>query len=249
MKPAEIRVMTFNIRHGRGMDDQVDLDRIAMEIERSGADIIGLQEVDRFLSRSDAIDQTAQLADRLGMQYSYSASEDAQNDTRLAHLIRDNNATTGENGGYGNALLSRFPITGHQQHYLASTRERRSVLQTDIDINGQQITVCVTHLGLDEEEQMVQVHTIATLLQNIRGEIILMGDFNVKADSPVLAQLLPHLSKVLLPGNVTTFAGRKDAIVEIDHIFTNLTPLKPAWTQPTTASDHHPLLAQLALNS
>jgi len=240
--------MTFNIRHGQGMDDRVDLGRIAAEIKRSGADIIALQEVDRSLSRSGVIDQTAQLAQQLGMEYCYSASEDAANNTRLAQLIHDNNAATGKNGGYGNALLSRFPITDQQSHYLASDRERRSVLQTKINAGVRDINVFATHLGLDLEEQMAQMRTIVELLKHTSGDVILMGDFNVRPDSPVLAQLPSRLSKVLLSGNITTFAGRKDDVVEIDHIFTNLTPLKSAWTQPTTASDHHPVLAQLDLN-
>ena len=42
-----IRVMSYNIAHGQGVDDRLDLDRVAAEIGHSGADIVGLQEVDR----------------------------------------------------------------------------------------------------------------------------------------------------------------------------------------------------------
>ncbi|WP_338453008.1 hypothetical protein R4Z09_14730 [Niallia oryzisoli] len=47
----EIKVMTFNIHHGKGVDKQVDLYRIADVIENRHADIIALNEVDNnFLS-------------------------------------------------------------------------------------------------------------------------------------------------------------------------------------------------------
>jgi endonuclease/exonuclease/phosphatase family metal-dependent hydrolase len=47
--PAEttVTVMSFNIHHGQGTDGVLDLERIARVIRASGADIVGLQEVDR----------------------------------------------------------------------------------------------------------------------------------------------------------------------------------------------------------
>ena len=42
----ELKVMTFNIRHGKGMDERVNLERIAKVINKNSVDIIGLNEVD-----------------------------------------------------------------------------------------------------------------------------------------------------------------------------------------------------------
>ena len=45
--------MTYNIHHGKGIDKVVDLKRIADVITQSGAEIIGLNEVDiHFSNRS-----------------------------------------------------------------------------------------------------------------------------------------------------------------------------------------------------
>lgn len=245
--------MTFNIRHARGMDNEVNLRRIAEEIERSGADVIGLQEVDRFLPRSGAVDQPAQLARWLGMEFCYSASEDRHNTTNLAAYIRGYDAETGRDGQYGNALLSRFPITRHQRHYLASDRERRSLLQAEIAVDGHSVTVCTTHLGLDQEERTKQVETITQALEDETGPVVLMGDFNMRPDNPLLRSLSPELHKVPLREAVTTFIGpqsekAENGIVEIDHIFiSGAAHSNSAWTQPTTASDHHPVLARVRL--
>jgi endonuclease/exonuclease/phosphatase family metal-dependent hydrolase len=38
--PGTIRIMSYNIRHGEGMDGKVDLYRVADVIKSSGADII-----------------------------------------------------------------------------------------------------------------------------------------------------------------------------------------------------------------
>ena len=45
----DLRIITYNIHHGEGIDDVYDLDRIAAVIRDSGADIATLQEVDRHL--------------------------------------------------------------------------------------------------------------------------------------------------------------------------------------------------------
>jgi len=50
-----IRIMTYNIHHGAGIDGKVDIDRIAKVIARENADIVALQEVDRGVERSHRI--------------------------------------------------------------------------------------------------------------------------------------------------------------------------------------------------
>ena len=54
-KARHMKIVTYNIRYGVGKDDKLDLGRIAGELK--GADIIGLQEVDRFWKRSGELDQ------------------------------------------------------------------------------------------------------------------------------------------------------------------------------------------------
>jgi len=246
MNNQTLRVMTFNIRHGRGMDDNVSLAKIADEIERSGADIVGLQEVDRFLPRSELKDQPAELARLLNWNACYSPSEDRHNTSSTSAYIRDKDEETGLEGQYGNAILSRFPIVAHQFHYLPGDRERRSWLHAEIEINGRSLNFFCTHLGLDEAEKMAQVDALVNALKSTFGAIVLLGDFNMKPENPTLTRLATEIPKVPLLGNVTTFAGKTGKIVEIDHIFTDLPLAKEAaWTQVTDASDHHPLLAQI----
>jgi endonuclease/exonuclease/phosphatase family metal-dependent hydrolase len=249
MNISTLRVMTFNIRHGRGMDDCVSLQNIAAEIKRSGADIIGIQEVDRFLPRSDLQDQPAELARLLNMHVCYCASEDRHNTSNTSAYIRDKDEKTGLDGQYGNAILSRFPISAQQHRYLPGNHERRSWLQAEIDINGNIVNFLCTHLGFDDEEHSGQVDDLINAVKSTFGAIVLVGDFNMMPENPLLKQLSSVIRKVPLRDNVTTFAGNKDVIMEIDHIFTNL-PLdkEAAWTQITDASDHHALIAQIQLS-
>ena len=54
-----MKLVTYNIQFGRGKDDRFDLARIAHAV--NGADIIAMQEVERFWNRSGMVDQVAEL--------------------------------------------------------------------------------------------------------------------------------------------------------------------------------------------
>ena len=76
-KTTDVTVMSFNIHYGADSDNVFDIERTAAVIEDSGAEIIGLQEVDnRWGSRSDFINEAEWLADRLDMHVVYGANLD-----------------------------------------------------------------------------------------------------------------------------------------------------------------------------
>ncbi|MAB87924.1 MAG: hypothetical protein CMJ90_00500, partial [Planctomycetes bacterium] len=49
--PPTLRVLAYNIHHGEGMDQRLDLERIAVLIKNSGADVVTLQEIDERCER------------------------------------------------------------------------------------------------------------------------------------------------------------------------------------------------------
>lgn len=111
----ELKVMTFNIHHGKGMDGKVNLERIAFVIEQSGADYISLNEVDRcFSKRSHFEDQIAVIAKKLNMYYAYGPA--------LTFTVNG----SGQLRQYGNGFLSRFPIESQYNH-LFNARSGRKV--------------------------------------------------------------------------------------------------------------------------
>src|SRR5215203_5574817 len=87
-----LRVMTYNIHVGVGMDKKLDLKRIADVINQERPDIVGLQEVDRHVKRTEGKDEIAELAAMTRMQFAFAPNLDYQG------------------GKYGIAILSRLPI-------------------------------------------------------------------------------------------------------------------------------------------
>lgn len=99
-----MKIVTYNIQFGLGKDSRFDLERIASEID--GADIIALQEVERYWQRSGNIDQPAQLAQILdnyywayGPYFDVDASA-AESDGRIKNVRRQ----------FGNMILSKTPL-------------------------------------------------------------------------------------------------------------------------------------------
>lgn len=171
----EIKVMTFNIHHGKGMDKKANLSRIAEVIDICNADIIGLNEVDKhFSKRSLYEDQAGWLAKQLKMDYAFSPS--ISKPAKSLTEIRQ----------YGNALLSRFPIISKKSHRIneiSGVIEGRSLLDATIQIKNQPIQINVTHLSLNPFLQRKQTDFILSHYHKNSNPIILMGDLNMRPGS------------------------------------------------------------------
>lgn len=221
-KGANLRIMTYNIRHGRGLGQRVNLNRTLAELATAKADIIGLQEVDRFSMRSGYKDQIKQLATALDMYWYFAPS--------LSSGWRQ----------YGNGLLSKYPIEVGETIRLPSRFEQRTALQAVIKMKQQAINIINTHLGVSLYERKLQMPALLRILQKATLPTIMMGDFNMETDHELMTELKGKLHKICT-GQPTFYKGS-----ELDHLFVSsqFQPLK-AWTQPSTASDHYPLIAEL----
>lgn len=73
-----LRVVSYNIRHGAGMDGRVDLARTAAVLRALSPDLVALQEVDERVKRSGGVDQAQQLGEALGMQARFTSFMDYQ---------------------------------------------------------------------------------------------------------------------------------------------------------------------------
>ncbi|MEO3946932.1 endonuclease/exonuclease/phosphatase family protein [Gorillibacterium sp. CAU 1737] len=219
-----LKVATFNIQHGRGMDGRIVLDRIAAEIARMKADVVALQEVDRFHPRSYLHDQLRRLGRRLGRRTAFAPSINFG-------LVQ-----------YGNGLLTRYPILSKQVIYLQGINERRSILSVKVQTPSGPCTFVNVHLGLLERERELQFPYVLQALDSIDGKGVLLGDFNMEADHPLLDKLSPKWVKVAAnPLMPTVRSGR-----EIDHIYVNDLPKhSKVYVQTTDASDHHAVVAAL----
>ena len=99
-----MKIVTYNIRFGLGLDRRIDLARVAETVR--DADIIGLQEVERFWKRSGVIDQPEILGRLLkGFYWVYFPAFDVDASER-----NPNGVIINRRRQFGPMLLSRWPI-------------------------------------------------------------------------------------------------------------------------------------------
>lgn len=185
----DLRAVTYNIHSGIGMDGRLDLDRIADLLERTGADLIGLQEVDRHRREStDYEDQIGRLAAALDVESAYGAALTAPKTME----------SDGEPREYGIAVLSRFPILDHVVYGLphGPDAERRVLLETRVDVEGTPVTFATTHFGLSADDRRRQAEAIVERSDAIATPRLLVGDINAGPDSSPLEVLTQRFRDV-----------------------------------------------------
>ncbi|NYG56497.1 endonuclease/exonuclease/phosphatase family protein [Nocardioides perillae] len=169
--PRRLRVLTFNIHAGLG-GGRLQLGRVAEEIAATGADVVFLQEVDRFRARSGRTDQPALLAQRLGMEVAFGS-----------------NVRHPRGGQYGTAILSRWPIVDQRNLALPNRPglEQRGLLFAAIDVEGTPLHAYGTHL--QHTRGPARLEQMQAALQVIAADPVpkvFAGDFNAGPASAAL---------------------------------------------------------------
>ena len=232
-----MKIMSFNTQHCCGyLNDRIDFELMADVIRDSGADIIGLNEMRGEGEIEGYTDQVSTLSALTEIENYY-----------FAKAID----VGGKNAPYGNGLLSKYPIESAETIMIPDPTERmpggkwyetRCVLKAKLSCG---ITVLVTHFGLNPDEQE---NAVKTVVENLEGEkCVLMGDFNVEPNNPVLAPIRERLVDA-----ATAFEGERLSFPsdaprrKIDYIF--VTPdihLVSADIPAVVASDHRPHVAEI----
>ena len=231
--------MTYNIHVGVGMDKKLDLQRIADVIKKEKPDLVGLQEVDRGVKRTEGRDEIVELAGLTGMQYAFAHNLDYQG------------------GQYGVAILSRFPIRqiDHRKYENRREAERRGMLRVEVDTGGGKIINFVnTHLDYQfDDGRLFEAQQMLKFLENVKGTLIVVGDFNDEPTGNTYKLMLAGFEDAWVQGRAKDAGLSYPAdkpVKRIDYIFTRRgdnVRFKKAWVVSTLASDHIPVVADLEI--
>ncbi|MFT7619556.1 MAG: endonuclease/exonuclease/phosphatase family metal-dependent hydrolase [Planctomycetota bacterium] len=232
-KPTRpIKVMSYNIHYGIGMDKKRDLARIAAVIASADPDVVGLQEIG---SKAMA-DELARLT---GMPAIFGPSKSSDK-------------------AYGDAILCKHPFkwVGNLSLPTAST-SRYQAMAIDVDLSsvygeGSSVRVINTHFDWTDSlgSKKARRDSVKVIEQefcaDFHGPAILTGDLNAIPGSPPLLDLGEvgwHLTQL---GQPMETHGAPNPTKQIDYL---LVRPRVAWNilgakvmnQPV-ASDHHPVV-------
>lgn len=165
-------IASYNIQYGTGKDRQIDLRRIAAEI--GDADIIALQEVERFFSTTGMIDQAVEIAALFPKHFwVYGPGVDLD-----ASIISDDGFVANRRRQFGNMILSRWPILSSRNHLLPKfgmveqLALQRSILEGVIDTPALgALRVHSVHLGhAAASERRTQIGALNRILRESPGQ-------------------------------------------------------------------------------
>ena len=235
--PARVAVLTYNIYHGEDANGGSNLDAVAGIINSLEPDLVALQEVDNKTVRAKGFDLTAELSRRTGMQGVFGKAMDY------------------DGGGYGEAVLSRYPVIETKNNPLphSAKAEPRAALEVHIELpGGVKMAFVGTHLDhqRDQSNRMMQAGRIMELYKNYDLPIVLAGDLNAAAGSDPINLLCRQWSYAAHDDPRPTFPSVKPAR-KIDYI---MYKPKGRWKvvevrviDEKVASDHCPVFAVLEL--
>lgn len=161
-----MRLITYNIHKGvGGIDRRYELERICAVLAEHQADVLCLQEVTRHARRTRYDDQPTILAKRFGAEHtSYQMN---------VHY---------RSGGYGNLILSRWPIERrHEISLRLRKRKPRGAQLAVIDTPSGPLHLANWHLGLRGGERIWQADRLLSLplfQEWARFPTLVVGDFN-----------------------------------------------------------------------
>lgn len=218
-----LRVGSYNIKNGAQVNH--DMSKIAEDILALNLDIVGLQEVDIETSRAKKLDILKLLAEATGYQY-YEFTK----------------AIDFQGGGYGTAILSRYPIVHHESVLLETPGgyEQRAYGHAVIEVNGAKLHFFNTHLSYENTEiRSAQYEQLAKATAAYRG-YILTADFNTENlnefkvfDKATLAN----------PGKYATFPSSSTAIDNI--VLADGWEITDSGMLSNNKSDHNLLWAEI----
>ncbi|OEK00202.1 hypothetical protein BFP97_01155 [Roseivirga sp. 4D4] len=238
-KTVEVKIMSYNIRHGQGMDEVLDLSRAASIIRAEAPDLCGLQEIDHYCSRTDSVDQTGYLAEETKMTGTFGKFMDYQG------------------GQYGMATLSAKPLVSTKVLSLPDgIYEPRSAIILEAEIS-EDLSVLFANVHFDwinglegDSSRLNQAMALVEYLDTIEKSVIITGDFNCTPNSPTMQYFYDHGFAFAQKGaDSLSFQGGKKA--EIDHVIYRSTAgqkislKRIKLLDEPLVSDHRPLVAEL----
>jgi endonuclease/exonuclease/phosphatase family metal-dependent hydrolase len=228
-----VRLASYNIHAGLGMDRRFDAGRIAAVLGELRADVIAMQEVEHHdVDGRDLLDYLAHATDMTPVPG--------------PTLLRNSRH-------YGNALLTRLPLLAIRRVDISHPgREPRGAIDVDLDVSGRRLRIVATHLGLRPGERRRQVERLLSLVEKPGADITaLAGDFN---EWLLWGRPLRWLRRRFSPTpHVRTWpSGRPFLALDriwvepgsaLVRLYSHISPLA------RHASDHLPLVAELYVGS
>ena len=227
-RAERVKVLSYNVHNGLGMDDERDYARIGRIIRRSGADVAAVQEVDSATHRSAGRYVLGEIARAAGMRPLFGRA--------IAY----------DGGAYGIGILCREEPLAVRRIALPGREEERLLLVAEFE---RFVFACV-HLSLTEEDRLASAETICAEARRNGKPFVLAGDWNARPDAALLDRLREGGFRIVSDTAQPTFPAdrpdeRIDYIALYDPAGRSAVVGRGRVVAEAVASDHRPVEATL----
>jgi endonuclease/exonuclease/phosphatase family metal-dependent hydrolase len=231
-----MKLITWNIQWGRGADGRVDLDRMVAHARRlADFDVLCLQEVSSGypeLAGSDGSDQFAGIAARLP---DYQA---------VAGTATDVPGRAGGRRGFGNMILSRYPVMQVFRHLLPWPSDpgvasmQRLALEATLDTPLGLLRVTTTHLEYySAQQRRAQIERLRELHRDATAHAH-EPRIGAPSDGPFFG--VPRGAPAILAGDCNFLPESADRSALLSAIDTATPPYRDAWELLHPGQPHAP---------
>ncbi len=228
-KNKTLRVMSYNIRIGIGMDDTIRLSRAADVIKLADPDFVGLQEVDSVAERSGWVDQAGELGRLTGMHPIFAP------------------AIERSKGLYGIAALVKEKPLAIRNIQLPGKEE----LRTFLVLEYKDYLLCNTHFSLVRDSRKESIELIRSVLKEYDKPAIITGDFNMRPNSEE-CRMMGEDWTLLSDSTKVTFRSDRPRVC-LDYIWGykghEYTVLENVVVDEKMASDHLPIYLDVTIGT
>ena len=224
-----VKLMSYNIRNAKGMDNVRNVQRIANVINNEAPDVVAVQELDSMTTRSNQTYVLAEVAKRTQMHASYAP------------------AISFQGGKYGIGILSKEQPLGIRTFPLPGREEKRMLMVAEF----KDYFFACTHLSLTEEDRLASLDIIKQSVGASQKPFFLAGDLNDTPDSKFIQslqkdfQVLTNIKKPTYPAPepketidyIAAWKGKTD----------NFANLSAQVVEEPLASDHRPICVTLRM--
>lgn len=222
-----LKLMSYNIRNGNGMDNVCNYQRIADVINNASPDIVAVQELDSMTNRSGKKYVLGEIAKLTGMRAYYAP------------------AINHDGGKYGIGLLSKKAPIRLQTMALPGKEEARMLILAEF----KDYIYCCTHMSLTEADRIKSIEKIKAFVSSSKKPLFLAGDMNDLPESEFIKELQKEFQIMSDPEQFTFPASKPkatiDYIVALKRYADKFTVVSAQVLDEPVASDHRPILVEL----
>lgn len=163
-----IKILSYNVRNCKGLDNITDYKRVSDIISRIDADFVAIQELDSATVRSNQVVVLNELAAQTQMHATYRASINHQG------------------GKYGIGMLTKEKPLSTEAVPLLGKEEKRSVLILEMD----KYVICCTHFSLTQADRIASVDIVTNAVKKYSKPVFLAGDLNTETGSTEMKNMV-----------------------------------------------------------